>query len=283
MVKTENETSPKGGFFEKFVPILLVFTLILSFVVGVLWQKVSSLEKGAGNTQANQTAGAQTASVDISVLKGLWDKNIIKFGDIGKKLLIVEIADPSCPYCHVAGGADPELAQAIDPKFKYVSAGGVYQPPVTEIKKLVDSGKAAFAYLYFPGHGNGEMAVKALYCAYDMSKFWEVHDLLMSDKGYALQNGTDSSGKAVKGLTIVGNDKSKSGVLADFLKSAADPKTMKDCLDSGKYDARLADEQNISASTLGVTGTPGFLFNTTRFDGAYSWTDMKTVVDSALK
>lgn len=270
--------------YEKMVPVLVFFSIVLSFMVGVLWEKVSSLEKGGSAAQANTAANAAAAkpsNVEIDAVKGIWDKNVIKFGDKDSKLMVVEIADPSCPYCHVAGGNDPELAEKVGAQFKYASKGGSYQPPVPEIKKLVDSKKAAFAYLYFPGHGNGEMAMKAMYCAYDMGKFWEVHDLLMSDKGYAIQNGAGSDGIAAK--VVVGNDKTKSQDMANFLGGVANAGKMKECLDSGKYDSRLTDEQNISASTLGVTGTPGFFFNTVRFDGAYSWTDMKGGAESAIK
>jgi protein-disulfide isomerase len=57
---------------------------------------------------------------------------------------------------------------------------------------------------------------------------------------------------------------------------------LKKCLDGGKYDQRLLDDQDLSA-TLGVSGTPGFFVNATNFAGAYSWKDMQSVVDSALK
>jgi protein-disulfide isomerase len=138
------------------------------------------------------------------------------------------------------------------------------------MKKLLDSGKASFVYIYFPGHGNGEMGAKALYCAYEKGKFWEVHNLLMSSNGYNLMNND------------IKNDKSQSGKLADFLKSAIDSSFMKSCLDSGKYDNQLTTDINI-AQSLGVQGTPGFFINTTPYPGAYSYKDMQTTVDAALK
>lgn len=262
----------KSGLLEKVVPILLVMSIGLAFLVGVLWQKVSNLEKGGVTTgSTTQTASAPpAAAVDINTIKGLFGKNLIKFGDANRKVLFVEVVDPSCPYCHVAGGEDASLAASIGTQFKYVSAGGSYVPPVPEMKKLVDSGQASMAFVYFPGHGNGEMGMKALYCAFDQGKFWEAHNLLMSDAGYTLQN------------TTVQNDKTKSQAVADFLKSVADPVALKSCLDSGKYDARLTSEQSL-ASTLNVQGTPGFYVNTSAFPGAYSWTDIKSTVDAALK
>lgn len=262
----------KPKFFEKFTPVLLGLTVVLAFIVGVLWQKVSSLEKGGTAATAPTQTGAptQAKTIDLKTVKGVFDKNVVKFGDNNKKVLIVEMSDPSCPYCHVAGGNDAKLAAQVGSQFKYVSDGGTYTPPVPEIKKLVDAGKAAYAFIYFPGHGNGEMGTKALYCANDLGKFWEVHSLLYSNAGYTMLNDT------------IKNDKTKSGQLTDFLKSAADAKKIKECLDSGKYDQRLADDQAL-AGTLSVAGTPDFLVNDKRFDGAYNWTDMKSAVDSFLK
>jgi protein-disulfide isomerase len=139
---------------------------------------------------------------------------------------------------------------------------------------LVDAGKASYAFVFYPGHSSGEMAAKALYCAFDQGKFWQAHDLLYSFKGYNLLNNT------------VHNDKANSGILADFLKGAVDATALKTCLDSGKYDTRLTDEATLAQSTLMDPqggGTPTFIINTTRFNGAYGWTEMKPAVDAVLK
>lgn len=264
------------GIFEKLVPVLLLATIALSFFVGTLWQKVQNLEKGTVSgtttttTTTQQAAAQPAAKVDLSAIKGVFDKDVIKIGDASRKILFIEIGDPSCPYCHIAGGHDPELNNQVGSQFKLVSEGGTYVAPVPEMKKLVDQGKASFAYIYFPGHGNGEMAMKALYCADEKGKFWEAHDLLMSNAGYNLQN------------TDVKNDKSQSGKVADFLKGVVDPTFLKECLDSGKYDQRLQDDV-VLARQLGVQGTPGFFVNETTYPGAYSFKDMQATVDSILK
>lgn len=259
---------------ERLVPILLLASIVLAFVVGVLWQRVSSLEKGT----TPQTAGTQTTNagaqptrtpISLDLIKGVFDKEVIKFGDKNSKLLFIEVADPSCPYCHVAAGLNPELNAQMGDRFKLVSDGGTYAAPVIEMKKLVDQGKASFAWIYSPGHGNGEMGTKALYCANEKGKFWEVHDLLMTNKGYDFLNNT------------IKNDKTKSQDLANFLKSAVDSAFLKSCVDSGKYDSRLQNDIAI-AQSLGVSGTPGFFVNSQIFAGAYSFTDMKSAVDQAL-
>lgn len=255
-----------------FVPVLVLVAIGLAFFSGTLWQKVKNLEKGGGTVTTQPTAVAQP-TVSLNTIKGLFDKDLVKFGDKDRKVVFVEISDPSCPYCHVAAGLNPTLNRQIDPTnntFKLVSDGGKYLAPIPEMRKLLDSGKASFVWIYSPGHGNGEMGTKALYCANEKGKFWEVHDLLMTSKGYDLLNNT------------IKNDKTKSGDLAAFLKSAVDSAFLKECIDGGKYDARLASDTQL-AQTLGFQGTPDFFVNATNFAGAYNWTDIKSTVDAALK
>jgi len=266
--------------FGSIIQWVLVLALIAAaYFIGTLTAKVQLLQKGT--TAPTTQTGQQAPTVTLDTIKGLFGKNIIKFGDANKKLLLVEVVDPSCPFCHIAAGKDPELNATSGAQFKLVSQGGTYVAPVEEFKKLVDSGKASFAYIYDPGHGNGEMGQKALYCAFEKGKFWEAHDLIMSEKGYEIQNGYDVTNTPTTGV-VVKNDKTKSQDLANFLASAVDPAFMKSCLDSGKYDARLGTDTQLAMS-LGVSGTPGFFVNTTNFAGAYSFTDMKPAVDAALK
>lgn len=277
MAKAEAPKKVEKGIFEKLGPIFIVLSIVMAFVIGILWEKVSSLEGGGSktaSTAAPTTAATaqQPAQVQVTMdqIKKLFGENIIKFGDANKKLLLVSVEDPSCPYCHIASGLDSQLNNQAGDRFKLVADGGTYVAPVPEMRKLVDSGQASLVYIYTPGHGNGEMGMKALYCAYDQGKFWEVHDLLYSDAGYNLMNNT------------IKNDKTKSQQLVDFLKTAVDTNKLKSCIDSGKYDSRLTSDTQL-ATSLGVQGTPGFFVNTTNFAGAYSWNDMKSAVDAALK
>lgn len=254
-----------------FVPGLVVVAIGLAFFSGTLWQKVKLLENGGSTTQGtSQTAQQPQVQISIDTIKALFDKNVIKFGDAKRKVLFVEMADPSCPYCHAADGENHTIYKSLGATFQLKADGGAYVSPTAEMKKLVDSGQASYVYIYYPGHGNGEMGMKALYCANEKGKFWDVHNLLMSDAGYTLMN------------TTVLNDKTKSGVVADFLKNAIDPTFLKSCLDSGKYDSQLASDQAL-ATSLQIQGTPSFYVNTSNFPGAYSYTDMKSAVDAALK
>lgn len=259
----------KTSIFEKLVPALLVITVGLSFLVGILWQKVENIGTGTTTTGTTQQQAA-APKVEIAQIKDLFNKDVIKFGNADSKVLFVEASDPSCPYCHIAAGLNPALNKQVGTQFTLVKDGGSYVAPVIEMKKLVDEGKASFVWLYFNGHGNGELASKALYCAYEKGKFWETHDLLMTAAAYDLLNN------------VVKNDTAQIGKLTDFLKSAMNPTELKTCLESGKYDDRLASDMAL-AQSLGVSGTPGFFVNENNFAGAYSFTDMESLVTSALK
>lgn len=259
-------------------PVAIIIGSILISISILISGGVIKAKSNTTNTQPNQptvttntnpTIPAQK-EVTLAQVKDAFGKSLLKFGDTNQKVVFVEVADPSCPYCQIAAGKNFDLNKQAGSQFTLVSDGGTYVAPVPEMTKLVKAGKAAFAYIYYPGHGNGEMGTKALYCAYENNKFWEVNDLLNSSQGYDLLNNK------------VKNDKSKSGDLADFLSSAIDPSTMKQCLDSGKYDKQLQADMAL-ASSLGVNGTPGFFVNATKYAGAYSYKEMESTVNSYLQ
>jgi len=263
------------------ISILLSAIILSSSLYAGLYQISQSVRTGSTATPNAAAAAATTTTptpaaapaatnVSIDTIKKLFDGDYIKFGDANRKALFVEVSDPSCPYCHIAGGKDPELNKSAGSQFILVSDGGQYVAPVTEMKKLVDSGQASFLWVYYPGHGHGEVGTRALYCANDQGKFWQAQDLLMSNAGYNLLN------------TTIQNDKTKYAQIVDFLKTAVDPSALKNCLDSGKFDSRITSDPKI-ATSLNTQGTPNFFVNSKSFPGAYSWTDMVQTVTDALK
>lgn len=257
---------------SNFSQIVITVGLILAALyIGFILPDRKPKDVDKVETPVAQTPPTQEApTVDIEVVKKAFSDAVIKFGDTSKKVIFLEVSDPSCPYCQIAGGYNSELNNGAGDRFKMVEDGGTYVAPGKEMRKLVESGDAAFAMIYRNGHGAGEVAMKALYCAFEEGKFWEAKELLFNSKGYALINDT------------VKNDMTKTGLMADFLASAVDSKTMKSCLDSNVYKDQLTKDTSIS-TTLGVGGTPGFFVNETSYSGAYSFTDMKPVVDSALQ
>lgn len=257
--------------------VLFVAIIVGSFFLGSLWTRVQILEKGGVTTGVAATApsggqsgqAAAPAVVQEGQIRDTFNKSLVKFGEANKKLVFIEVADPSCPYCQIAAGLNPELNKQVGDRFKLVQDGGAYVAPVIEMKKLVESGKASFAWLYSPGHGNGEMGTKAMYCAFEKGKFWNVHDKLMTKEGYDLLNN------------IVKNDKTRTTELVDFLKTAMSANDLKNCLESGKYDNRLPTDISL-ASGIGISGTPGFYINSQQFTGAVSWKDMEAAVKASL-
>lgn len=264
-------TFPKLSFKETPMNGFLVIALVIfAFLLGMLTNKVIYLEKQLNNPAQALPAGQAAAAPPVptiteDTIKNLFTDNNLVLGDPNSKNLIVEIADPSCPYCHAAGGHNPELNKEMGPQFTMEADGGTYIAPLPKIKELVDQGKAAFVWIYYPGHGTGEMGTKALYCADEQGRFWEVHDKLMTNAGYDLLN------------IDVQNDQTKAQQLVDFLADAADPGQLKSCIESGKYDEKLAADIE-TANSLGVGGTPGFFINTAPFLGAYSWKEMESAI-----
>ncbi|MBP9818106.1 DsbA family protein [Candidatus Shapirobacteria bacterium] len=258
-----------------FVGLLLVVAVGFT---GYLYGKVTSLEKGGTAPTAQQQA-AQPAQANVTQdqVKALFDGKNISFGNKDSKVLFIEFSDPSCPYCHIAGGKNAALNKQAGAQFMLKEDGGTYVAPVLEMKKLVDEGKAGFVWLYANGHGAGESATRALYCAHEKGKFWEASDKLMNADGYALMNTKmekDANGRA---LENAGNRQ----LLVDFLKPVVDAGFMKDCLGGDKFKDRLTSDMQI-ASQFGFEGTPSFFVNTKKFGGAYSWTDIKPTVDAEL-
>ena len=252
--------------------ILVILLVVASFLIGSLWTRTQFMEKerattGTNNPTGNVTSAPQPAStVSLDKVKSLFANGFIHFGDAKRKALFVEVSDPSCPYCHIAGGYNPELSKQVGPNFQYVTDGGSYTPAVPEIKKLIDEGKASLAVLYYPGHGNGILAMQALYCAFEKNKYWEVHEKLMTNEGYDLMN------------TKVINDEKNIPQLVDFLSGQVDSAFLKSCLESGKYKSVLTRDQDLGPS-LTVQGTPHFILNTTIFSGAV---DYKKTMESEV-
>ena len=252
---------------------LMVIVLVAgAYFLGFYKAKTEMLEKGAGNTVAQVTQpGAQPTTpttVDTKKIKDMFDGKHITFGKANAKLLITEVSDPSCPFCHIAGGLHPELNNGSS-QFKMKADGGTYEPPVPEIKKLVQDGKASFVFLYAPGHGNGEVGTQAMYCAYEQGKFWEAHDKLMTKAGYDLLND------------VVKNDLSQSNKIVELIGNSLDSGKLQSCLDSKKYAGQPAADTAFVQS-LGFGATPTFFVNSTVVEGAQSWTAFKSAVDSAI-
>ena len=102
--------------FEKFTPVLLLATIVLAFFVGVLWTKVSNLEKGgtvntAGNAAPEAAASNGKLTEDqVKKIPQVGDKDHIR-GSKDAQVIIVEYSDFECPFCE---RFHPTMQQAVE-------------------------------------------------------------------------------------------------------------------------------------------------------------------------
>src|SRR5688572_19885771 len=118
---------------QSYPVVLTTLLVVAAFFIGSLTTKVKYLEQGVtplttqpAGTTAQQVQQAQPAapSATIEEIKALFTEKNITFGDKNSKNLLVEVADPSCPYCHVAAGHNPELAKQMGTQFLTAADGG---------------------------------------------------------------------------------------------------------------------------------------------------------------
>jgi protein-disulfide isomerase len=136
---SEANKSPKT-IQQFYIPVLVVLAVGLAFFSGTLFQQVKNLKNGGTPTTGTTTGTTKTGTaVTLDTIKGLFGKDLIKFGDAKRKVLFVEMADPSCPYCAAADGKNHSIYKSLGPNFQLVADGGTYVAPSDEIEKLVKS------------------------------------------------------------------------------------------------------------------------------------------------
>ncbi len=252
----EERTTPKSGIIEKFVPILLLITIALAFLVGILWQKVTSLEKGnptSGTNTAGQPADAGTVNGKLSAEQAKKISEVISSDHIrGSKdsnVILIEYSDLECPFCKQFHST---AQQAVD-----------------EYK-----GKVAWVYRHFPLdtlHPKADKEAEAAECAFELGGqdgFWKFVDKIFEVT--PSNNGLDLA----KLPTYAG-------------QTGLNQSAFKTCLDSGKYKDKV-EEQYQGGVTAGVTGTPGnFIMNKKGevwvIPGAVPFEQLKLTIDEALK
>jgi protein-disulfide isomerase len=140
------------------------------------------------------------------------------------------------------------------------------------MKQVMDAykGQVRWVYRYFPLssiHPDAEHAAEAGECAAEQGKFWEMGDSMFTNQSV--------------GLSIA--------QLEGYAKAVgvANASKFKTCLESGKYAALVAaDQQGGEAS--GVNGTPGtFIISKSGqaqlIPGALPFETVKQMIDAALK
>lgn len=256
MSKEDNQQ----GLLERFVPILLLASIGLAFAVGVLWQKVNSLESGSSPTAGtvannnNAAAGAQPANAGLAQGKLTPDKaeKLPKVSDTDRlrgsrsaKVTVIEYSDFECPFC------------------------ARFHETMVQVQKEYGD-QVAWVYRHFPLdqlHPKARPAAIASECIANLGgndAFWK-----FADNVFAAQQT----------------------VLADLPKAAGDAgvntASFNTCFNAKQTEDRVNSDYQ-AGQTAGVTGTPGNFVVNAKGDvwfipGALPFDQVKVIVDEALK
>ena len=252
----------RGGLFEKLAPALLILSVVLAFFVGILWQKVSSLEKSSSsaNIKVDQAAGDENAAAAPNPApNGLLTEEQVKAipevsasdhirGPKDAKVVFIEYSDLECPFCKR------------------------FHPDVLKLMEEYD-GKIAWVYRHFPLdmlHSKARSEAQATECAFEQggeSAFWK-----LVDKIYEVtpaNNGLDPT-QLPKLAEEVGLDGTK----------------LQECIDSEKFAEKVENDYQ-GGLKAGVNGTPGNFIVTESgkgwsIPGALPYETLKQNIEEAL-
>jgi protein-disulfide isomerase len=245
--------SDKNSLQQYSTPILAVIVVGLAFAVGMLWQKVQTLEKGrvAGTetvadtpTSAPQApSNGRLAKDQAALLPQVNSQDHIR-GSENADAFLVEYSDYYCPYC------------------------SQFHPTA---KSVIDdyNGKVAWVYRHFPLdqlHPNARPLAEISECISDLAgeeAFWRFTDAV-----YA-QPPADPQAAIALAVT--------QGVNESQLQA---------CYDSGKFKSKVEDQYQKGLSA-GVNGTPGNFIVSSSGDvwsipGAVPANTLKKTIDEAL-
>lgn len=240
---------------EKFIPILLVASIGLAFMVGILWQKVSNLEGGGSKVagaveqepsnpaQAPQGPPSGKLSEDQAAkLEEVNSKDHVR-GNKNAEVFLIEYSDYECPFC---SRFHPTAQQVVDE----------YQ------------GKVAWVYRHFPLdqiHPKARPAAEASECVAELGgedAFWSFTDKIFEDQ------------TALSDLSVI------------VTSVGLDGNAIQKCIDDGTFKEKV-DDQAKAGMAAGITGTPGnFIVNKNGdvwlVPGALPFEQLKTTIDEAL-
>ncbi len=151
---------------------------------------------------------------------------------------IVEFSDFQCPYC-----------------------GRFHKDTYEQLRKNYE-GKIRFVYRDFPIlslHPYAEVSAQAADCANEQGKYWEYHDLLLSNQ-----------------------DKYLPADLTNFASQLnLDGTAFTTCISTGRYKQEIAKDVQ-DGESYGVTGTPTFFINGQALVGAQPYTVFASAIDAEL-
>lgn len=236
--------------------VLGFLLLVCSFLIGVLYTKISYLEKNGANLGSGVNEQVSPAPVGYSLgdKVDLGKDNLPILGKNGAKVKITEFSDFQCPFCE---------------RF--------YQENFVQLKKdYIDSGKVQFVFRHYPLreiHPNAQKASEAAQCANEQNGFWNYHDQL-----FAKQSEW--------------SDLDDAGALEKFVEYAnalgLNGEELRNCVSSEKT-VDIINKDVDAGNKVGVNGTPTTYINGQLVSsggqsaGALPYEELKKLIDEALK
>lgn len=266
------------------IPVV-VLLVVSSFLVGSLWTKINYLGKESKTetrvvpspqkeSQEKEVEQSQPKVLGASEMDNLVKGGVV-LGESDAKVVVVEFSDPSCPFCAAAAGADivigkDESGQETHIISDYLKARDPsWEAPGPKLETLAREGKIQLVFRYYPGHGAGEKAMQAAFCAQEQSedKFWGFLNLSFANqtKIEDIQQIVDLAGK-------IGLDGAE----------------IKSCVESNKYQERIqADIQAGREAAKAATGqegfgTPTFFVNGQQIVGAQPYAVFEKIIEEEL-
>ncbi len=133
-------------------------------------------------------------------------------------------------------------------------------PTLEQVKaKYGDKVRVVFRQYPLPMHAQAQKAAEASLCANEQGKFWEMHDAMFKNQQQL----------------AVENLKAKAAELG------LNAETFNSCLDSGKYQSKVAEDQ-AAGTAAGVSGTPALFINGRFINGAVPLEQITEVIDDEL-
>jgi len=242
---------------DRLIPVLLLASIVFSFVVGVLWQKVRNLEKGElvkGTEIQIPTPGedvnqpqvppsGKLSSDQAGKIEKVSETDHVK-GSRNARVFLIEYSDFECPFC------------------------SRFHPTVKQVLEAYGN-DVAWVYRHFPLdaiHPKARPAAEASECAFELKGeegFWVFADKVFEDQTKL----TDLSAIAVS----VGVNK----------------ESFQKCVDEKRYKGKV-ENQYQGGVKAGITGTPGNLIINQKGEawlipGALPYESIKVTIDEALK
>jgi len=244
----------KSSTFEKFIPMLLIVTVGLAFLVGMLWQKVTNLEdENDGGTKvvdvptndAPADVNGKLTEDQAEKVPGISDSDYV-LGNVDAEVVLITYSDLECPFCE-----------------RFHPTG----------KQVVDEygDKIAWVFRHFPLetiHPRALPAANAVECVgkeTGSEGFWKFLDTVFIDQAKYL---TDA------------------GLREAAIASGANGESFDSCFSNNEFEGKVR-EMTTKASEAGVTGTPAtYIINKNRdtwlVPGAVPVESLKATIDEAL-